>query len=124
MIKEKSEHKKINPATGFDEVECPDTLMSTWRYCPYCGENIEDCDHKKTVNYTIEDMIEPQKLDDLEDWMEDKFNEFDEVVLTSAWQGTSWEEPAELMDIITQDVRELEEQLKSKIEEIRDERKN
>lgn len=23
------------------EVSCPNTIQSTWRYCPYCGEKIE-----------------------------------------------------------------------------------
>ena len=40
-------HVIENFATGADEVRCPDTSMSTWRYCPYCGENIENCEIKK-----------------------------------------------------------------------------
>lgn len=27
---------------GQDEVHCENTIMSTWRYCPYCGESITD----------------------------------------------------------------------------------
>lgn len=35
-------HRIENFATGADEVHCPNTIMSTWRYCPYCGERIRD----------------------------------------------------------------------------------
>jgi len=39
---EDGDHRIENFATGADEVHCPNTIMSTWRYCPYCGERISE----------------------------------------------------------------------------------
>lgn len=37
-----NDHEIWNFATGADEVNCPNTNMATWRYCPYCGERIQE----------------------------------------------------------------------------------